>query len=115
MNITVDDVEQGYEYKKGNISSTQTIEKMFMSIEKASAHAEKLNKCVGFSIQHSRKPSIGTSREYMCHFKAEPADLMDSNQWHTYLVPVESMQCDLRFLEIAVPSVNFGANMTETL
>jgi len=83
MNITVGD----FEYKKGNISSTQTIEKMFMSIDKARAHAGKLDNCVGFSIQHSRKPSIGTSREYMCHFKTEPASLMDSNQWHTYLVP----------------------------
>jgi len=82
MNITVGD----YEYKKGNISSTQTVEKMFMSIEKARVHATKLNGCVGFSIQHNRRPSIGT-KEYMCHFKAEPANLMDSSQWHTYLVP----------------------------
>jgi len=82
MNITVGD----YEYKEGNISSTQTIDKMFMSIDKARVHASKLDGCVGFSVQGGKRPSIG-AREYMCHFKTEPATVMDSNQWHTFLVP----------------------------
>jgi len=84
MNITIND----FEYKKGNVSSTQTIEKMFTTLSKAKAHASKLSNCIGFCVENDKKPVA--SKEYMCHFKEGPTTILDIGQWHTYLSPTNT-------------------------
>jgi len=84
MNITIND----FEYKKGNVSSTQTIEKMFFTLAKAKTHASKLPNCVGFCVENEKKPVA--TKEYMCHFKEGPATILDIGQWHTFLSPTNT-------------------------
>mmetsp|Transcript_57429 Transcript_57429/g.51720 ORF Transcript_57429/g.51720 Transcript_57429/m.51720 type:complete len:587 (+) Transcript_57429:206-1966(+) len=78
--ITID-----FEYKKGNISSTQTIDKIHMTIAKAKARAAKMENCIGFCIESSKKPS--GSKEYLCHFKEGAISVIDHGNWHTHLCP----------------------------
>ena len=40
-----------FEYRKGNISSTQTIEKAHLTISAAKLHCAKLDSCIGFCIE----------------------------------------------------------------
>ncbi len=79
---------QNFDYKEGcNISSTLTIEKMYMNITEAKLHAQKLENCVGFSVENNKTPVEG--KEYLCHFKEGNGALQDGmKRWHTYLCPV---------------------------
>eukprot|EP01084_Bolivina_argentea_P113049 201572_1 len=75
-----------FEYKKDcNISSTQTLEKMYTTISTAKKHAQKLANCIGFCIENKTTPING--KEYLCHFKeGEKTDIQDGmRKWHTYL------------------------------
>lgn len=75
--------DDGFDYTKGNISSTQTIEKLHTTITKAKSHALKLPNCIGFCVESPKKPS--ESKEYLCHFKEGPSNLQaDLGQWHTF-------------------------------
>ena len=86
MTTAINEENDRFEYKKGNISSTQTIEKMYMTIAKAKAHAMKLENCIGFSVEYVKKPN--SSKEYLMHFKEGRASIDDYGKWHTYLCPV---------------------------
>lgn len=80
-----------FEYRKGNISSTKTIEKEYMTITKAMSRAIKIDNCIGFSLESSKKPNISnSSKEYLIHFKeGEEKDIQDyMTKWHTYLCPI---------------------------
>ena len=84
--VTFKDVNDGYQYKKGNISSIQTIEKMYMTIAKAKTRATKLENCIGFCVESAKKPNL--SKEYLIHFKEGKPSIEDYGKWHTYLSPV---------------------------
>jgi len=101
MNITIND----FEYRKGNVSSTQTIEKTFFTLAKAKAHASKLPNCIGFCVENEKKPVA--SKEYMCHFKEGPSTILDIGQWHTYLSPTNTGSDD-----VAKPIDNTGRGAT---
>eukprot|EP01084_Bolivina_argentea_P107754 192635_1 len=74
-----------FEYQKGNISSTQTIEKIHMTISKAKTYALKLHNCIGFCIESAKQPT--ESKEFLIHFKEGESSVMDIGKWHTYLCP----------------------------
>jgi len=103
MNITIND----FEYRKGNVSSTQTIEKMFYTMAKAKAHASKLANCIAFCVENDKKPTA--SKEYMCHFKEGPADILDIGQWHTFLSPTNTGSSDTAK---AIDDTGRGATLT---
>jgi len=72
-----------FEYKKGNISSTQTFDKIFMTVEKAKQKALKMDNCIGFCVESDRKPK--DSKEYLIHFKEGEPKVDDYGKWHTFL------------------------------
>ena len=72
-----------FKYYKGNISSTQTIEKQYSNIEKAKVYALSLSDCIGFCIESDKQPR--TSKEYLIHFKSGNANIQEYGQWHTFL------------------------------
>ena len=76
-----------YTYTKGNVSSTQTIERMFTTVSNAYVHAAKLPNCIGFCISLDTKPL--ESKEYEVHFKEGPAAVLDIGAWHSYISDVE--------------------------
>ena len=49
------DANDGYQYKR-NISSTQTIEKSYLTIDKAKIRAMKMENCIDFSVESAKKP-----------------------------------------------------------
>lgn len=85
--ITINDGNEEFEYKKGNISSTQTIEKEYTTIAKAKIRATKMENCIGFCIEAPKKPS-SSKKEYLVHFKEGEPTVEDYGKWHTYLSPV---------------------------
>ena len=72
-----------FEYRKGNISSTQTLEKDYTTIAKAKVNAKKLENCIGFSVESNKKPN--GSKEYVIHYKEGEALVEDYGKWHTYI------------------------------
>ncbi len=74
---------QEFECKTGNISTVDTIEKMYMTIPKAKLHASKLQNCVGFSVESDKTPV--ESKEYLIHFKQGNGTIYDIGKWYTYL------------------------------
>eukprot|EP01084_Bolivina_argentea_P215182 365302_1 len=62
-----DEQNDTFEYKKGNISSTQTIDKIHMTIAKAKSRVIKLDNCIGFCVEAPKIPI--ESKEYLIHFK----------------------------------------------
>lgn len=80
--------EPPFQYIKGNISSLNTIEKMYMSLTKAQEYAQKLDKCVGFCVEGDTKKKPINNKEYLIHFK-DSRVVQESSKWHTYLVPEE--------------------------
>jgi len=85
--IIAEDVESdAFQYEKGNISSTQTFDKIFMTISKAKTKAQKLPNCVGFCVESDKKPK--EDKEYLCHFKEGAVNVVpDIGKWHTYVCP----------------------------
>ena len=82
-----EDAQPRYHHKRGNISSTQTIEKMFMTVAKAKEYAAKLENCVGFSIETANGKEPKESKEYLIHFKEGNGinNVYDIGKWHTFL------------------------------
>ena len=86
--IALKDGNDGFDYKKGNISTTQTIEKEYTTIAKAKARSAKMENCIAFCVESQRKPSSSSTKEYMIHYKEGQISVYESKNWHTYLCPV---------------------------
>ena len=83
--MTAKNEEKGeFEYLKGNISSTQTIEKGYHTIEKAKTRAMKMENCIAFCVEAPKKPN--TTKEYLIHFKEGELSVEEYGKWHTYVI-----------------------------
>ena len=84
MNGSLDEYE-AFTYKKGNISTMHTTEKMHMTIEKAKEYALKNPSLVGFSVESDTKPV--DQKKYFIHFKEGDGNVYEIGKWHTFLIP----------------------------
>eukprot|EP01084_Bolivina_argentea_P215200 365332_1 len=79
----VDENNEKFECKKGNISTVDTIEKMYMTLTKAKLYALKLPNCIGFCVECDKIPI--ECKEYLIHFKQGNGTIYDIGKWFTYL------------------------------
>lgn len=79
-----------------------------MTVSKAKAYAQKLDNCVGFSLECDKRPS--EKKEFLIHFKEGRASIQDIGKWHTYLVPKNSNAEAPKSNSLAVPRRSKGAH-----
>ena len=73
-----------FECRAGNMSSLQTMQRMFMSIAKAKSYALRLDKCVAFCVESKRQ--LDWNQEYYVDFKEGELKIEQYEHWNTFVV-----------------------------